>query len=263
MTKALLPIKAEQLDDSETRDWFAGKRPRRLLAIPFGGPIPSPRSARGVDLDGEWFDEKTDLTGGFKALLQSRERLVDWHHAGDPTGVMGKALIGRAELDDEPEEDGLWADFWFSRGQERISKIKALARRGAELFGSSQAAFKKADPQTGHIDVWPYYLQTITTSPQNTLSVIRAKAALDGADAAGIAISDQMRSLLAEMQSLGPSLDDPSATGDRWAKAGRELSGNNEQEIAEALDELTSGNARLVALIERIRSKYRKETISP
>lgn len=263
MTKALLPIKAEQLDDAETRDWFAGKRPRRLLAIPFGGPIPSPKSPKGVDLDGEWFDEHTDLTGGYKALVQSRERLVDWHHAGDPTGVMGKALIGRAELDDEPEEDGLWADFWFSKGQERISKIKALARRGAELFGSSQAAFKKADPVTGHIDVWPYYLQTITTSPQNTLSVIRAKAVLDGADQAGIAISDQMRSLLAEMLDLGSSLSDPSATGDGWAKAGRELSGANEQEIADAIEEVMAGNNRLLAFLERVRAKYHKEPEAP
>lgn len=258
--KALLPIKAEELADDDLDAWFRGKRARRLLAIPFGGPIPSPNAPKGVDLDGEWFSERTDLVGGFRALAQSRERLVDWHHAADPTGIMGKALIGRAELDDEPEEDGLWADFWFTKGQERIAKIKALAKRGAALFGSSQAAFKKADPETGEILVWPYYLQTITTSPQNTYSVIRpGKAVLDDAETAGIAISSAMRELLADMRSLEPSLGGPSLAGDQWAKAGRELSGANEQELTEALEAFAAGNSRLMALLDRIRSKYRKE----
>ena len=51
--KALLPIKAQVMAGDEETAWFAGKVPRRLLAIPFGGPIPSPMHTRGVDLDGD------------------------------------------------------------------------------------------------------------------------------------------------------------------------------------------------------------------
>ena len=153
------PLKATLLDD----DAF------RLLAIPFGGPIPSPHSPIGVDLDGEWFDKDTDI----KAHLGT-ERDVDWHHGKDPTGVMGRTVIGKAILDDEPGEDGWWATVWLKLGERRVALIKALAEAGAQLFGSSQApngTVRKAS--NGHIDVWPYWRQTLSTSPQNTYSVLR------------------------------------------------------------------------------------------
>ena len=48
--KTLQPVKAAPIDD----DAF------RLLAFPFTGPIPRP-GTRGVDLDGEYFSERTDI----------------------------------------------------------------------------------------------------------------------------------------------------------------------------------------------------------
>src|SRR5213078_1924721 len=110
-SKALMPVKAQLMDDEEEEAWFAGKTKRRLLMVPFGGPLASPHNAKGMDIDGEFFDENTDLYGPFKALRQTRERAVDWHHAyapphnrtGDPTGKMSGAIIAKAVMDEEPD----------------------------------------------------------------------------------------------------------------------------------------------------------------
>lgn len=261
MTKALMPLKAGPLDPDEEADWFAGKRPRRLLAIPFGGPIPSPKSSLGVDLDGEWFSPNTDIFGGYKVLRTNRERLVDWHHSaappgpnyGDPTGMMTGHIIGKSILDPDPDEDGWWVDLWLKAGDKRVKLVEALARRGAQLFGSSQPLKAQTDRETGEIKVWPFWLETLSTSPQNTYSVLRPKAALDLAEPTGA-----LRELLSELADLDPTLD-RSLRGADAAKAGRELSGANLQAIDDALSELDTGMTRVRELVERVRSKYRKE----
>lgn len=270
--KALQPVKAQNLEADEMEAWFAGTVPRRILSIPFGGPIPDPRWPRGVDLDGETFTEKTDIFGGSRFLRQNRERLGDWNHSasppgpgyGDPTGIMSGHVIGKSILDPDPEEDGWWSDFWFKAGEKRVALIRQLAQKGAKLFGSSQPLKASIDHATGEIKVWVHLVQTLSTSPQNTYSVLRpAKALLEDADLAGIAVSAQMRTLLAEMRDLDADLRRTSLVGDDGAKAGRELSTANDAEIQSALDDLADGydraDARLRALLERVRSRYRKE----
>lgn len=249
----LMPIKAAPLDDTEA--FFAGKVPWRLLAIPFDAPIPSKDNPRGVDLDGESFDPTVDIFGGYKALLESRERLTDYHHSSDPTGLMGRTIIGKSILDPNPEEDGWWVDFWFKAGEQRVALIKKLVERGAQLFGSSQAIRKEVTAK-GRITVWPYYMQTLSTSPQNTLSVLRPKAVLDEINQSGIPISTAMTRLIEESADLEADLARETAS----AKAGRELSGSNEAEIEAVLGEIDASTSRARALIERIRAKYRKES---
>lgn len=171
------PMKAEPLDGSAADQWLAGRRPRRVLVIPFTGPLPGGKA--GLDLDGEYFDGDTDLVGPFAALRRTRERAVDWHHEQDPTGVMKGAILGRVVLDERPEGDGLWADFWANAGEHRRSLIARLEERGVPLYGSSEAvpsAVRKASD--GHIEVWPLVRHTITTSPQNTHAVVPALKAL-------------------------------------------------------------------------------------
>ena len=110
--KATGELKAEPMNSSQLDRWLGGKIPRRILVLPFGGPIPKAGAPLGTDLDGEWFDSTTDLVDGHKALADSRERLVDWHHRQDPTGLMKGAILGHVLMDDKPEDDGVWADFW-------------------------------------------------------------------------------------------------------------------------------------------------------
>lgn len=187
-------VKATILDD----DAF------RLLAIPFGGPIPSPHSPRGVDLDGEFFSERTEIR---PAWLKARA--VDWHHGADST--LGREVIGKA-VDPEMDEDGWWVTVWLDHGSKRLNLIRKLAERGAQLFGSSESVaglVKKA--KTGEIMEWPYWRQTLSTSPQNTHSIIRPiKAVLADVDLANTTpafwydLAPHLQDLAADLRSSSP-----------------------------------------------------------
>jgi hypothetical protein len=249
--KAVLPIKAQLMDDEELEAWFTGRTSRRLLAIPFGGPIPSAKSAIGVDIDGDWFSERTDIYGPFPELRQTRDRLVDFHHSyrpptsrqGDPTGMMNGAILGKSVIDPEPDEDGWWADVWLKHGERRLNLIKALVKRGGQLFGSSQRVpgdTLRQDPVTGEILQWPHLLQTISTSPQNTFSrFATAKATLDELDSAEVPVDQALRDFLTDLDNLGADLPLTSYldgdSGDAAAKAGRVLSARNERALRDAL----------------------------
>lgn len=192
-------VKATLLDD----DAF------RLLAIPFTGPIPSPRTPKGVDLDGEWFDEVTDIKPTWM-----KARPVDWHHGKDR--MMQRTVIGKA-VDLEMDDEGWWVTVWLQAGEQRLNLIRQLQERGGQLFGSSETigelARVKAD---GHIDVWPFWRQTLSTSPQNTHSVLRPmKAALAEALAdEGYNPSDAFwAEITAELGDLSADLHDGAKAG--------------------------------------------------
>ena len=263
--KAVLPVKAQLMDTDELEAWFAGRIPRRILSIPFGGPIPSAKSAIGVDLDGEWFGPGVDIYGPHKALRDTRDRLVDFHHSfappgpgyGDPTGRMRGAILGKSVVDEEPEEDGYWSDIWLKYGEKRLALVKSLIKRGGQLFGSSQpAGGVKKDPMTGEIKVWPHLLQTLSPSPQNTLSVIRPKAALDAIVADSIPVSDALVAFVTDLDNLGADLPLTSyldgGTGDVAAKAGRVLSASNERALRERMADIQRQFAEVQAYLDRM-----------
>jgi hypothetical protein len=243
-------IKAEPLSTSQLDRWLAGRTPRRVLVVPFGGPIPSPKAPRGVDLDGEWFSERTDLTGDYAVLRASRVRLVDWHHGVDPVGKMKGAILGRIVLDENAEDDGYWADFWANAGEKRLALVKRLEERGAALYGSSRAANKAADPDTGEITYWPLIRHTITTSPQNILAVVPPiKAVLDHPDLAEQP-ADALRALLAGLaDDLTQPHPGPRRSDD--VKAGRVLSARNLSALLDALAAFDVAAERLRDVIAR------------
>lgn len=219
------PLKATPLDD----DAF------RLLALPFGGPIPYPGAPNGADLDRQWLSPRTDFKLDWFPF-----RLVDWHHRAEPAtkaDILGKAI------DPEEDEDGVWVKVWLDHGQRRVRLIQQLAEHG-QVFGSSEAAQgmarlfagKGTIPWSrdipGEIAVWPYVRQTLSTSPQNTLSVIRPlKATLDDLAATGdaptAAFFDDLTTFL---DSLAPSSD--------VGKAGRVVAARNEARLREAREHI-------------------------
>ena len=214
------PLKATLLDD----DAF------RLLAIPFGGPIPSGIFPRGIDVDGETFTERTDIKPKWLA-----ERLVDWHHGVDP--LMGRTVIGKA-VDPEMDEEGWWVTVWTKHGERRLELIKRLAER-QPIYGSSESIagmVKKA--YTGEILVWPYWRQTLSTSPQNTKSVLKPlKASIDDLYATGgTPTAAFWADLSADLTNLQSDLVRTSRGGDDPAKAGRVLSAINEAALRKAID---------------------------
>ena len=208
----MTPLKATLVDDNHFR----------LLAIPFGGPV------KGRDLDGEYFTRRTDIKRDWFA-----ERPVLWHHGQD--SLMGDTVIGKAIVDDEPDEEGWWVDVWLNHGERRVNLIKRLSEKGP-LFGSSGTIgyLKKAAP-TGEILVWPYVEQTLTTSPQNTFSVVKpAKAVLDDFIEADLA-TGALEAAVAFEQAVKADLTPTSDVGEAAAMAGlREL----HQEFESILREL-------------------------
>jgi hypothetical protein len=241
--KTLVEIKAEPMDAGRLDRWLKGEIPRRKLVLPFTGPLPGGKA--GLDLDGEYFDAETDWIGPFPALRKSRERLVDWHHDMDPTGVMKGVILGREVLDAEPEEAGLWADWWARAGEDRLKLVALLERRNVPIYGSSQAvrgAVRKAND--GHIELWPIVRDTATTSPQNIHAVIpslKALFAMDLPEEIGVAA---YRAALVRLRDLEPTLratfggggQSFPRRGEPVGKAGRVLSRKNEALVAEIAD---------------------------
>lgn len=250
-----VPLTARQLDR-----WLSGEISRRILVLPFGGPIPSAKSVRGVDADDEWFDEQTDIYGPFDALRQSRRRVVDWHHNDNispkpPVSMKGRTL-GEINLDDAPEEDGIWADWWTKVGEANMRRIALLESRGVPLYGSSQAVFGTVRKATsGHIEVWPLWRHTITTAPINPLaSVPPLKGLLDAITISDLS-SDALKAVLVGLDALSTDLAPTSAErlldrGDDLAKAGRVISGKNEQAIRERLADIARFLDEMLGLAE-------------
>ena len=250
-------LKAEPMETSRLDRWLAGKISRRILVAPFYGPADPtafgyPDDGKGRDVDGEYFHPETDFYGSFPSLRSTRERLVDWHHTTfmadkrkDPMGKMKGAVLGHIVLDPDPEDDGLWADFWANAGEQRRSLVAMLERKGSQLYGSSQpiqGAVVKGD--LGRIDVWPIRYHTITTSPQNTAALVPAlKAALGTpqfdevpADAVKAFLTgfDPTEELLTGSQDQAVSASD--LAGESAVKAGKVLASSKEQRLRDAIN---------------------------
>jgi len=230
-------MKATLLDD----DSF------RLLAIPFGGPIPSTTFSRGVDQQFETFTERTDVKASWLP-----QRVVDWHHGDD--ALMRRTPIGKA-IDPYMDEDGWWVTVWLDHGERRLQTIQHLAERAkanmrADIFGSAESVAgmtRKAAPvrdgngfMVRELLVWPYWRQTLSTSPVNTHSVLRPlKASVDDLYANGVTPTAAFwADLSADLDNLQSDLRRTSLAGDDVAKAGLEAA----QEVAlrKAIDELAT-----------------------
>jgi hypothetical protein len=268
-------LKAEPMETSRLDRWLAGKISRRILVAPFYGPIPGP-DGKGRDLDGEYFhpDEDdvpaTDFYGALPSLKATRDRLVDWHHTtfmsgsrNDPMGKMKGAILGHIVLDEDPEQDGLWADFWANAGEARRNLVAMLERRGAQLFGSSQpvqSGIVKADG--GRIDVWPIRYHTITTSPQNTAALMPALKAALGSPSLDEIPADAVKAFLTGLDDLDVDLlstsPDAAVTtsalvGEAAAKSGRVLAADKEAKL----------RAAIAALLEELDVMVRREVMPP
>ena len=253
--KSVSEAKAEPMNGRRLDRWLRGDIPRRILVVPFTGPLPGGKA--GLDLDGEYFDELTDLYGPYPGLRMTRERIADWHHddlgVSDPRASRMKgATLGRIVLDENPEDDGYWADWWAKAGERRLALIKSLEDRNVPLYGSSQAYFKATTD--GHIDVWPLYRHTITTSPQNTHAVVpslKAMLADPGLsfDEVGLAA---LRAALIGLDALSLAGEDGlSATATIVpAKAGRVISAATEAELRKAIEVLLGLMPKVAEAIE-------------
>jgi len=262
--------KAEPMDSGQLDRWLSGKIPRRILMLPFGGPLPGGKA--GLDLDGEYFDEDTDIYGPYPTLRSSRERVVDWHHddsgvpsrarGGDPKLLSMKgAIIGHLQFDEDPEADGYWADWWANAGEKRRRLIGLLERKGVPLYGSTEAVAKARalwpPEEDGHIAVWPVIRHTISTTPQNTYAVVPALKATLAASNIDEIPAEALKALLvgldADTTELLLSSSETAVhasvlAGAEAVKAGRVLSKKNMTDLQEAIGLLSDLLSRGVLL---------------
>ncbi len=158
--------------------------------------------------------------------------------------------MGHVDIDDAAETDsidgldytGRWGDFWANAGEKRRQLVAYLERKNVPLYGSSQAAYKKATK--GHIDTWPLIRHTITTSPQNTYAVVPSLKAMLAAPTLDEIPADAIKALLVGLDtqtqelllsSTGAAVNASALSGDGAAKAGRVLSAKTIARLAEAI----------------------------
>jgi hypothetical protein len=163
------------------------------------------------------------------------------------------------------DDEGWWVDVWLDHGQKRLDLVKRLAERGGQLYGSSESIggalvknlggdvvpYKASIP--GEIVFWPYWRQTLSTSPQNTHSVLKGYKAL---------LSDVHDSrptpafwadLRTALDDLGRTSDLTSGMGEGGAKAGRVLSAANEGLLRAALASIGESVGRLDDVLAKLR----------
>lgn len=215
--KSSFEMKAEDLTKRKVSQWLDGAISRRILVLPFGGPLPGGKA--GLDLDGECFDETTDIYGPYPALKASPWRVMDWHHddfavpgksQGGPALSMKGTTIGEIEFEDEPDDFGHWANWWIRRGQSNeqmlaVRRVAALEQMGQPLFGSSYALYKRK-ASSGLITEWPIIRHTASTAPRNPLAVIPPLKALLGELTSAELTSGALKALLVGLSELEPDL---------------------------------------------------------
>lgn len=258
MDKTLAPMKATLLDD----DAF------RLLALPYGGPIPYPGAPRGADLDRQWLSEATDWGDPPRTVD------VTWHHKADPWSHLGgvdpREPVGKAG-DLRFDDDGGWVTVWLDAGRRRTRLIKQLAEAAkddpeVDLYGSSEAIPGSARLRVGKAELpwrpkvpgeitrWHYSGQTLSTSPQNTTSIlVPLKATLTEL------ASDELAPTASFFDDLATFLDSLAPSPDP-GKAGRVLAARNEARLLAAREHIDEAyydpkrrRAALLALDEVLR----------
>lgn len=86
--------------------------------------------------------------------------------------------------------------------------------------------------EDGEITVWPFLFETLSTSPQNTYSVLRPKAMLDAIQSE---VSPELAALFADLDALGADLSPTSIAGEDTAKAEGALSPVSRRALDDAL----------------------------
>mgnify|MGYP001611060687 CR=1 FL=1 len=133
------------------------------LAMPFGGP------ADGRDLDGEFFDARTDFMLDF-----FKGRRPGLYAHGQDLSVRGAKV---AEVTDFwLTEAGMWAQTQLDMRTQYAEAIRELVRRGALSFSSGAYPPLARIAKSGHIDIWPWIELSYTPMPANPLAAIATKA---------------------------------------------------------------------------------------
>ena len=133
------------------------------LGIPYNGPM------AGKDIQGEFFNEKTDFKSPFYDGEQVKGMKALYHHGLDPD--IKDAPIGDV-IAAELRPEGKWVKMQLDKANKYYAAIKWLVQQGKLAFSSGaipEGVQKAAD---GFISKWPWKEMSITPSPANPLAQI-------------------------------------------------------------------------------------------
>lgn len=139
--------------------------------IPFGGPIKSKNHPAGLDLDGEYFDAKTDFCFDW---FPSEGRPVLYDHGTN--GEVGLQRVGLQASKFVDPTNGVWVEVQLDLANKYATYILELAKKGVLAYSSGALGGYVQRASDGHIKRWPYIEQTVTVRPANPYALIPAEA---------------------------------------------------------------------------------------
>jgi hypothetical protein len=151
-----------------------------ILAIPFGGPIES-GEGKGVDTDGEFFSENTDLCLDW---FPTQRPLLYEHGRDDDLQV---TPIGRVDVTSaEKDEAGWWLRAQVEKSNRYWSAISQLIED--DLLYASSGAMSHLVKRTkdGEITRWPWVELSLTPNPANLFATVQPVEAKAHYKAAGL-----------------------------------------------------------------------------
>ncbi len=217
------------------------------LAIPFG-------TASKKDLDGEYFDARTDLC---LPWFGETGRPILYGHGLNP--AVKAEVVGRQTLFDQ-RDDGVWIQVELDKSSRYRERVGKLIEQGALSFSSGSMPHLVQTGKDGHIDRWPWVENSFTPTPAHPRAVVYAVKSADMAEhyaAANIDIPDPLAAALKALDEWAAIRDDSLPDGLSYADESARLT-----DALKAFVERTRGLAALRAKEGRALSSANRDRLS-
>jgi len=225
-----------------------------------------PGGVAGVDLDGEYFSERTDLALDWFPV----QRPLLYHHGLDEGGT-GVQAIGRIDSTTATKAvDGWWVQAQLDKAHAYYDSVKKLIGDGALFSSSGAMPHLVRTAKDGEILRWPWVEQSLTPTPANVYARVEAGEAVKHYKAAGITppptISEDDPAIRYAESLERLLLDVPEFVGrtkslvDVRHKEGRALSNARRQRLSALLEAFTSSADDLRAMLTETEPAPHKET---
>jgi len=223
-----------------------------ILAIPFGGPLPG-GNGKGVDTDGEFFSDQTDLCPDWFPVQRP---LLYQHGLDERTSAQA---IGRVHSETARKEaDGWWVQAQLDKRSRYFEDIKRLIEGDSLSASSGAMAHLVKRTADGEIVRWPWVELSLTPTPANLYARVQPVEVAKHYKAAGITPpptidEDDTRSYADLLDRLtddsGDFLDLTQRLAEGRTKVGRALSQRRRTQLLALAEQWESGASDLRQIV--------------
>jgi hypothetical protein len=227
-----------------------------VLAVPFIGPFAG-GDGRGVDGDGEFFTETTDLCLDW---FPSQRPLL-YHHGlldGEGPGIVPVGRVDVSSIKKGPE--GWWVQAELDRQGDYFKHILKLLEEDALYASTGAMAHLVRTRKSGEITQWPWVELSLTPTPANFFATVQPAEAKSHYKAANLPEpsldSYELRAwteVVDLCERLAPALEDYTDLTSRHAanrsKVGRALSEARRKRLSSLMDRMREGVSELESLL--------------